>query len=145
MRITRAQAEAWGWDIGHLFDGATEGEAVAIKASKYRAVRTEYNGVKYASKAEAVRARSLDEDQKAGLVRWWIAQPTFRLGVPENVYRPDFLVVDRLGDIHAEDVKGVRTAKFNRDAKLWARYGPCPLHIRSRGKVVETIEPETAK
>lgn len=61
--------------------------------TKYRAAPTVYGGVKYASKAEAARAAELDLLLKAGEIVDWIGQPTVRLGVPENVYRPDFLVI----------------------------------------------------
>lgn len=118
---------------------------IAGRRSKYRAVRTEYNGVSYASKAEARRAEELTNDPN---VIWFIGQPKFRLGVPENVYVPDFLVCretevnhgEYWPECHAEDVKGMRTPKFNRDVKLWKRYGKMPLHIIS-GKKVEVITP----
>lgn len=111
--------------------------------SKYRAKPTVYNGVRYASKAESVRAAELDLQIIAGLIAWWIGQPLFRLGVPENTYRPDFLVIG--GDTHdrevwVEDVKGVETAAFRRNKKLWKSYGPCALRIIRRGVLVETIE-----
>lgn len=111
------------------------------RRSKYRAIPTEYNGVRYASKSEAARAAQLDlECQGSNIRSWWIGQPVFRLGVAENVYRADFLVVRGM-DVWAEDVKGVRTAKFNRDVKLWRRFGPCELRIIKGGKCVEIIEP----
>lgn len=120
-------------------------KGIRVKAgqSKYRAVRTEYNGVSYASKAEARRAKQLDELKPIKIVDWWLAQPKFRLGCPENVYVADFLVVMRLSGlgprIHVEDVKGIKTAKFNRDVKLWAKYGPCQLWIirRDRTDIIE--------
>lgn len=109
--------------------------------SKYRAIPTEYNGVRYASKSEAARAAQLDlECQGSNIRSWWIGQPVFRLGVAENVYRADFLVVRGM-DVWAEDVKGARTAKFNRDVKLWRRFGPCELRIIKGGKCVEVITP----
>jgi hypothetical protein len=108
--------------------------------SKYRNVRTEYNGVGYSSKAEAKRAAELDFLMAAGEIKFWIGQPTFRLGCALNVYKPDFLVVDPTGGVWCEDVKGVRTAKFARDVRLWRRYGPCPLHVIS-GRSLEVIEP----
>jgi len=123
-----------------------------FRTPKYRATRTVYNGIGYASKAEAARAGFLDTARKLGLIRWWIGQPVFRLGCPENVYRPDFLVVgnnDANGKqegykgIHAEDVKGHATAKFAHDVKLWKAYGPCPLWIiRGNRKTIEIINPE---
>jgi hypothetical protein len=100
--------------------------------NKYRAKPTIYNGVRYASKAEAARAEALDALVGMRLVAFWVPQPTFRLGCPENVYRADFLVVDADGAVWVEDVKGVETAKFRRDKKLWAAYGPCRLHILGR-------------
>lgn len=111
---------------------------VPPRRSKYRAVPTEYQGVRYASKAEAKRAVELDLLVRAGEVLWWIGQPTYRLGCAENVYRPDFLVVTPRG-VHVEDVKGKETAKFRRDRRLWKSYGPCDLHI-IKGKKREVIE-----
>ena len=114
--------------------------------SKYHNVRTEYNGVKYDSKAEAAYAETLDLMLRASTIRGWIRQPTFSLGVPENKYRPDFLVFDGDGTVYAVDVKGVETRKFLHDAKLWSRYGPCPLHVvgvkRGTISTSRTIEPE---
>jgi hypothetical protein len=112
------------------------------RRSKYRATPTVYGGVRFASKAEAARAAELDLLVRAGVVRWWIGQPTFRLGCPENVYRPDFLVVFATGVIQAEEVKGFETAKFRRDRKLWAAYGPVPLVI-IKGKTTECILPKS--
>lgn len=110
------------------------------RPNKYGATPTTYDGVRYASKSEAARAEKLDYMQRDGFIRWWIAQPKFRLGVPENVYIPDFLVIEKPFGVRVEDVKGVSTAKFRRDARLWARYGSCPLWIIRDGKVAEVIE-----
>lgn len=111
--------------------------ATKIRRNKYRAIKTEYDGILYDSKAEAARAAELDMLVRAGQIEWWIRQVTFRLGCPENVYRPDFLVVG-YGGVHVEDVKGVDTAKFRRDAKLWRAYGPCELWV-IRNRRVEVI------
>ena len=108
---------------------------------KYGAKRSVYNGRKYDSKAEARRARQLDDLRADGLIRWWQPKPgSFHLGVPENVYRPDFLVVGN-SDVWIEDVKGVRTEKFRHNVRLWRAYGPCPLHLITNGQV-EIIEPK---
>jgi hypothetical protein len=116
VRLSRDEAKRLGLDV-------------LPQASKYRNQPTTYNGVRYASKREAERAEALDFLIKHGHVDWWMAQPKFRLGCAENVYIPDFLVIMPDIGIHAEDVKGVRTAKFTRDVKLWKRYGPCDLWI----------------
>ncbi len=77
-----------------------------VKATKYRAVRTEYAGLNYASKSEAKRAHILDMLMLTGDVYWWIRQPTFHLGCPENKYVADFLVVGKTG-VWVEDCKGL--------------------------------------
>jgi hypothetical protein len=111
------------------------------KPNKYRAQRTEYDGVTYASKAEACYAVALDVATRAGAYRHWTRQVPFHLGCPENKYVVDFLAWLPDGTTVCIDVKGVETAKFKRDRKLWARYGPCALNIVRRGKIVEVIEP----
>ena len=114
---------------------------IRARRNKYRAVRTEYNGCVYDSKAEAARAAELDLLVRAGRVAWWLRQVVFRLGCPENIYRCDFVVAEPLmADyfgvvVHAEDVKGMETTKFRRDARLWRKYGPMPLHVIRGGKV----------
>ena len=125
------------------------------KRSKYNVKKTPYNGRIYDSESEAKRAEELDNDPR---VAWWIPQVAIELGLPENKYKVDFVVamesteaadlgpVARMGlvRIHAEDVKGKETAKFRRDRKLWAKYGPFPLHIIHVAKndtFTEIIEP----
>lgn len=121
---------------------------------KYRNVPTTYKGRKYHSKAEANRAEWLDHDWS---IVTWTPQPRFTLGCPENVYVADFLVEYRTGRFvsesadarlstivsevltRVEDVKGVETAKFRHDKKLWESYGPYDLWVIRRGKVVEVI------
>jgi hypothetical protein len=108
---------------------------VAWSPSKYRVAPSEervYRGVLYASKAEAKRAAELDVLVRVGEVAWWIGQPLFRLGVPENTYRPDFEVVPVNGAVRVEDVKGWETTAFRRIRKLWEAYGPCELWVIHR-------------
>lgn len=112
------------------------------KPTKYRNVRTAYDGRTYDSKAEARRAEELDYLLSRGSIILWLPQPTFRLGCPENVYRPDFLVYGHALDLWAEDVKGKRTSKFNRDCRLWKSYAKIPLRIITNGEVVEIITPD---
>ena len=114
----------------------------ARKPSKYKNKITEYNGMKFPSKAEAKQAQDLDFAKEIGAIRGWVKQVRFMLGVPENVYIADFVVWTNNGTCYAIDVKGKRTAKFERDVKLWARYAPINLHIVTGGKCVEVITPE---
>jgi hypothetical protein len=107
--------------------------------SKYRNERTEYNGVWYASKEEALRAFQLDVMLRAGTIQRWRRQPKYHLGVPENVYVADFLVTGLDGIEWTEDVKGHETSKFKRDKNLWRAYGPHELKVIRGRRVVETI------
>ena len=94
----------------------------ARSAHKYAAKPTEYNGVRYASKAEAARAAELDLAVKVRDAEIWLPQPKFRLGCPENVYVADFFVMRidvNEGPLwHVEDVKGFSTDSFKRNVRL---------------------------
>lgn len=98
--------------------------------SKYHAKKAEYAGESYDSKAEAAYAKHLDSDLScaAGGILFYNRQPKFTLGCPENIYKPDFLIVYQR-HVVAVDIKGHETPKFKKDRKLWAKYGPCPLQI----------------
>ncbi len=150
MGLNYSQSKALG--LGHLHPAAAGksdreilrelGVEIELpkKPAKYRNVRTEYRGVKYDSKAEAERAEQLDYLKRCAYVKWWIGQPKFHLGCPENVYVADFFVMTAIPAHHyVEDVKGFWTKKFKHDVKLWRQYGPCDLHIIS-GKDVQVIE-----
>ncbi|KKM62737.1 hypothetical protein LCGC14_1518580 [marine sediment metagenome] len=110
---------------------------------KYRNTPTYYNGLRFDSKAEGARAQELDMQKHVGAILFWLPQVTFRLGCAENKYRVDFLVVTKEG-VRAEDVKGMETAKFKRDKKLWKAYGPCDLWIvrrQAKGWKMDIVEP----
>ena len=87
--------------------------------SKYRAKKAEYAGERYDSKAEAAYAKHLDGEVERGAILFYLRQPKFTLGIPEAIYRADFLVVARQFAA-AVDVKGVETPKFRKDKKMWA-------------------------
>lgn len=99
-----------------------------------------WNGRTYASKAEMRRAQELHGLKDAGVYLEVVDQPSLWLGVPENTYRPDFLVIAP-GEAYYEDVKGAETTAFKRIKKLWASYGRLPLRIvKAKGKRFETVE-----
>jgi len=101
------------------------------RSHKYNVAAPEarrWNGRLYASKAEREYAQQLHFLLESHVIQLIQEQPTLSLGVPENVYRPDFRVVQD-GEERYIDVKGVETAMFRRACKLWAAYGPAPLHI----------------
>lgn len=120
--------------------------------NKYRvsapAART-WNGKTYASKAEMLYAQELALRLQAGELAEVVEQPRLWLGVPENVYQPDFLLIP-FGDAmpYYVEVKGVETPAFKRNKKLWKRYGRLALHVvkrkGSRFVTTETITPKEA-
>ncbi len=112
--------------------------------NKYRvappAERT-FNGRCYDSKAEARYARQLALRRQAGDIITYVEQPRVELGLRENVYRPDFLVIPH-GDVpYYVDVKGTETTAFRKNKRLWARYGDLELRIvKSKRDGFETVE-----
>lgn len=138
MQLTIAQARALGVPEEYI----RMAEDAEPKPNKYHAQPAIYDGVRYDSKAEARRAAELDALVFSGAVAWWLRQVKFRLG-PDATYRADFVVAVRTGYydehgepvvVHAEDVKGVETAAFRKVRRLWAKYGPIPLHVISKGE-----------
>ncbi len=104
------------------------------KRSKYNVAPAQdrkWNGRTYDSKAEMLYAIHLEEQRSLGVLVEIVAQPRLWLGVPENVYVPDFLVIPAPGngEPHFIDVKGVETKEFKKVKKLWAAYGRLPLKI----------------
>lgn len=97
------------------------------KPHKYRAVRTEYDGVWYDSGIEARRAAELDILMSADRVMGWSGQVRVPLG-EDTVAVVDFLVWQRRGRWY-EEVKGFETPDFRRIRRLWKRHGPLPLLI----------------
>jgi hypothetical protein len=105
-----------------------------------------YLGRTFGSKAEMRYAHLLEWWVSEGILHTYICQPSTWLGVPENTYKPDFLVVPVGATPHFVEVKGMETGPWKRNKKLWAKYGRLPLHIvKARGamkfETVEVIEP----
>jgi hypothetical protein len=90
--------------------------------TKYGAIRTEVDGITFASKSEARRYAELKLLERAGAIYDLTLQPRFDLsvnGVKIGTYVADFRDVD--GETHeilVEDVKGVRTPVYRLKAKL---------------------------
>jgi len=111
------------------------------KTNKYNAKRTVHDGVSYASRLEVRRVGELNILLKAKEIIVWSRQPVFKLGDNVDLYRGDFLVIDKHGDIWVEDTKGVETDIFKRTKRNWPVFGPYPLHVmkRKRGKWITKI------
>jgi len=89
--------------------------------SKYGNVKTEYNGNKYDSKAEATYAQQLDCRMRAGEVLGWERQVVVHLDIGKIhicKYIADFVVTLKDGTVEWIDVKGVKTATFQLKHKL---------------------------
>jgi hypothetical protein len=79
--------------------------------SKYHNKRTIYNSVMYDSKHEANVARNHDNELRAGTIDFWCRQPEFILpgGI---IYRADFIVKTKSGQVIVEDAKGIKTKEY---------------------------------
>ena len=95
---------------------------------KFRAVRTERDGIKFDSKAEARRYDELVLARKNGLVvQFLVHAPRFILPGGTS-YTTDFLVFWEDGSVTVEDVKGMRTPAYKRSKKqVEALYAPITI------------------
>jgi hypothetical protein len=108
----------------------SENLAKLKKPHKYHARRTEYNGERYDSKAEAEYAATLDLLLKSREIKDWERQVLVPLGADDSL-RVDFIVYE-YHETYAVDVKGVETADFKRKKRLWKQYGTMDLQIMKR-------------
>lgn len=99
------------------------------KFNRGPAAARRWNGRTYGSLAEMKYAKRLLLLRESGHVLVVIEQPRLWLGVHQNVYVPDFFVVERNGGHYFVDVKGASTAKWRRDMRLWIEWGPCSLRV----------------
>jgi hypothetical protein len=91
------------------------------KPNKYGAKKTEVDGITFDSRLEARRYVQLKALQAAGEIHGLKLQPRYEFvvnGVHVGRYTPDFRYMDNEGDIHTEDVKGVRTRDLSLRLKL---------------------------
>ncbi len=106
------------------------------KPHKYNAIRTEYGGVKYASKKEAAQAQKLGLMVKAGEIDFYLRQVPFDLGAGIT-YRADFVtfkyetvededIVDILlcWQVRVIEVKGMSTLAWKLKHKLFKEKYP---------------------
>ena len=84
---------------------------MAILKHKFKAVRCEDDGIKFASKKEAKRYQQLKLLQDAGEVLFFLRQVPFHLQAGIK-YVCDYLVFWTNGEITIEDVKGVKTDMY---------------------------------
>lgn len=90
--------------------------------TKYRAIPTVIDGVRFASKREARRYQNLRLLERAGVIRDLELQPVFPLvvnGVKVATYSADFRYTDsQTGEVITEDCKGYRHREWKRTKKI---------------------------
>jgi hypothetical protein len=109
------------------------------KVTKYRAVRTEIDGILFDSKAEGRRYQELRLMAVAGLITDLELQPRYELQpaytkagkrIRAIEYRADFRYRTKSGAVVVEDVKGMETAEFKIKRKMFEyRYPEFTLTI----------------
>lgn len=94
--------------------------------NKYRAIKTEYNGRIYDSKAEARWAMVYENMLRTGQIKEIEYQPSIQLLPKPNriVYKPDFLLTWADGRKEYIDVKGVILPAFRLKQKMMAHFYP---------------------
>ena len=115
------------------------------KKNKYGAKRTQVDGVSYDSRMEALRVGQLNMLLRAKEILWWGRQPVVKLGDNVELYKLDFVIMDRKGHIWFEDVKGFETDRFKSLKRNWPVFGMYELHILKRKKgewLIEIVEPK---
>ena len=95
--------------------------------SKYGAVKTQVDGITFASKREAARYVELKQLERAGHIGNLELQPAFEI-IPAMMldgkkqraikYLADFKYVDHTGDTIIEDVKGHKTREYQLKRRL---------------------------
>jgi len=110
---------------------------------KYKAIRTDYKGVNYASKWEARCAAMLDIDDT---VHCWFRQIKVPLG-PDFTTVIDFLVISNICGVepYFVEAKGPMTNRFRHVCRLWRKYGLLNLVIRRHGRREEVIPSISAR
>ena len=103
------------------------------KKSKYRSVKTEVDGITFASKREAKRYSELKLLERAKQISGLTLQPRYLLEVNAHkvcTYVGDFAYVDPRGaKLVCEDAKGMRTKDYAIKRKLFLALYP---HIEHR-------------
>ena len=89
--------------------------------TKYHAVKTTIDGIRFDSKAEAARYNVLKLLERNGNISLLVIHPVYPLvvmGQKVGKYIADFEYVDEFGREVVEDVKGVKTPVYRLKKKL---------------------------
>jgi hypothetical protein len=95
---------------------------------KYRAIRTELDGIKFDSKKEGAYYLRLKDRVEAGEVVFFLRQSPIHL--PGGVkYVVDFLEFHADGTVHFVDVKGMQTEVFKAKKRMVESLYPIEIEI----------------
>jgi dsDNA-binding SOS-regulon protein len=98
-----------------------------MKPTKYRAIRSEADGIWFPSKKERDRYAALKLLERAGKITDLTLQPSFTLtvnAIKVATYRADFQYTTKTGEVIIEDVKGMKTPVYKLKKKMVeAQYG----------------------
>lgn len=96
----------------------------------YRKVKKiSHAGYSFGSKQEAMLFDLIKLEEKAGELKLIATQECVYLSDAEILYKPDFTVQMKNGDIIYREQKGFVTPVFNIKKRLWKNYGPGVLEI----------------
>lgn len=113
------------------------------KQSKYKSKRTEVDGIKFASQAEAEYYLELKFREKTGVIKLLELQPAVKMTYSNIKYVADFLIEEDGRQVFI-DVKGVMTPVFKLKLKLWRYYGKGLLRLVQKKRfgfeVIDEIE-----
>lgn len=96
---------------------------------KFGAIRTETDGIRFASRKEAQFYENLKLLQANGDVIFFLRQTPFHL--PGNVrYVVDFVTFDKDGSVHFIDIKGMKTPMYKAKKKMVESLYPIEIEER---------------
>ena len=118
----------YGLVAGLSISATSQGRSGGAVASKYRSVKTEVDGVIFASRREAARYGELKMLERIGYISGLTLQPKFPMivnGQKICVYIADYAYTEKDSKrLVVEDVKGIRTAVYSIKKKLFAALYP---------------------
>ena len=108
-------------------------------------MRTEIDGIKFDSKAEAEYYFELKLRERAGQIKILEIQPAVYMTDARILYRADFLIEEDGKRVYI-DVKGMQTRDFKLKFRLWVHYGQGTLRLVQQNRfgfanVAETTRP----
>lgn len=112
------------------------------KGKKYRAVKTEVNGIKFSSKLEARVYSELKKLEDAGKIKIKSLQPKVYLSKAKILYKPDFECLNlETNEVYYVEAKGMELDTWRIKRRLYLAYGSNDLQIwKSVGQSVKCVE-----